>query len=115
MNCLAKDVTIYGNVDVGSIAGGNDNGTLSHNYYNSCTVGGKDENIGCYGGDVTANDGALSLHTIAKPNDVNNGTSATITYNNTSYWAQGKTITLSGGLSAGAAGAGSSVPSADSA
>ena len=84
----------------GAIAGSNENGTLTNNYYRACTINGTANvtNKGCDGEDVTANDGALSLHTITKPNDVNNGTSATLTYNNTSYWAQGKNITLSGGL-----------------
>jgi hypothetical protein len=96
---IGANITCY-TENYGAIAG-NSSGTLTNNYYRACTINGTANvtNKGCDGEDVTANDGALSLHTIAKPNDVNNGTSATITYNNTSYWAQGKTITLSGGLS----------------
>ena len=51
---------------VGAIAGQNDNGTLTGNYYADCTAGStaKATGIGCNGADVTANDGALSVHQI---------------------------------------------------
>ena len=83
----------------GAIAGSNDGGTLTNNYYRA-TVNGiaNATDVGCDGADIPTNDGALSLHTITKPSTINIVTSATITYNNINYWAQGKTITLSGGL-----------------
>jgi hypothetical protein len=95
---IGANITCY-TENYGAIAG-NSSGTLTNNYYRACTINGTANatSVGCNSADVTTGDGALSLHTIAKPNDVNNGTSATLTYNNTRYWAQGKSITLSDGL-----------------
>ena len=57
-NCLAVGVTIYGNNFVGAIAG-NNFGTLSHNYYSDCTVGGETSGIGSNGSDIADDDGAV--------------------------------------------------------
>lgn len=84
----------------GAIAGLNDGGTLTNNYYRACTIN-DTANVtdkGCDGADVTTGDGAMSLHTITKPNDVTNSTNPTLIYGGTNYWKHGTTITLSGGL-----------------
>ena len=85
----------------GAIAGLNvENGSLSNNYYHACTVNGiaNVANMGVNSADVTANDGAMSIHTITKPNDVTISTNPTLVYGGTNYWKHGMTITLNGGL-----------------
>ncbi|MBO7074086.1 MAG: carbohydrate-binding domain-containing protein, partial [Bacteroidales bacterium] len=84
----------------GAIAGLNDGGTLTNNYYRACTVNGTTNatGVGCNGADVTTGDGAMSIHTITKPNDVTINTEPTLVYGGTNYWKHGTTITLSGGL-----------------
>ena len=84
----------------GAIAGLNDGGTLSNNYYHACTVNGTANtvNIGVNGADITTSDGAMSIHTITKPNDVTITTEPTLVYGGTNYWKHGITITLNGGL-----------------
>lgn len=84
----------------GAIAGFNDYGTLTNNYYRACTINGTANatGVGCNKADVSTNDGALSLHTISTPNTVTIVTTPTLTYNTVDYWAQSKSVTLSGGL-----------------
>ncbi len=84
----------------GAIAGLNNGGTLTNNYYHACTVNGTANtvNIGVNGADITTGDGAMSIHTITKPNDVTITTEPTLVYGGTNYWKHGTTITLSGGL-----------------
>ena len=71
-NCLAVGVTIYGNSSVGAIVGFNLGGTLSHNYYSDCTVGGETSGIGCNGADIEDNDGAVpgTLYTLTLASDI---------------------------------------------
>ena len=97
-NLFVIDTEISGTSQLGVIAGSNSGGTLSNNYYLDCSVNGVTTGIGCNGADVTASDGALSLHTITKPNTVTIVTAPTLTYSAVNYWAQGKAVTLSGGL-----------------
>ena len=84
----------------GAIAGLNDGGTFTNNYYHACTVNGTANtvNIGVNGADITTSDGAMSIHTITKPNDVTINTEPTLVYGETNYWKHGATITLNGGL-----------------
>ena len=84
----------------GAIAGLNDGGTFTNNYYRACTIN-DTANVtdkGCDGADVTTGDGAMSIHTITKPNDVTINTEPTLVYGETNYWKHGATITLNGGL-----------------
>ena len=84
----------------GAIAGLNDGGTFTNNYYHACTVNDAANvtNMGVNGADVTSNDGAMSIHTITKPNDVTITTDPTLVYGGTNFWKYGMTITLNGGL-----------------
>ena len=84
----------------GAIAGLNDGGTFTNNYYHACTVNDAANvtNMGVNGADVTSNDGAMSIHTITKPNDVTITIEPTLVYGGTNYWKYGMTITLNGGL-----------------
>ena len=85
---------------VGAIAGQNDNGTLTGNYYADCTVGStaKATGIGCNGADVTANDGALSVHQITFAAGVTgvaiDDAAKAYSYNSKDYYAQGKPVKL---------------------
>ena len=88
---ILEDATITGNNYVGIIAGYNNNGTLSHNYYVSCSVNSAATNIGTGSGDC---DGARSLFTITLPEGVTAAT-ATVTLDYTDYYIEGTTVTLS--------------------
>ena len=52
-------------------------------------------NVGCSKVDITSNNGAVSLHTITLCSGITTSTSATKTYNGTSYYAQGTNLALS--------------------
>ena len=95
-NCLAMGVTIYGDDEVGAIVGFNSGGTLSHNYYSGCTVGGNTSGIGCSDGDVTANDGAVpgTLHTLTLASDIT-ATGIMVNQGGTISVVDGTTVTLS--------------------
>ena len=85
---------------VGAIAGQNENGTLTGNYYAACTAGStaKATGIGCNGADVTANDGALSVHQITFAAGVTgvaiDAAAKAYSYNSKDYYAQGKPVKL---------------------
>ena len=85
---------------VGAIAGQNENGTLTGNYYAACTAGStaKATGIGCNGADVTANDGALSVHQITFAEGVTgvaiDAAAKVYSYNSKDYYAQGKSVKL---------------------
>ena len=95
-NCLAMGVTIYGDDEVGAIVGFNSGGTLSHNYYSGCTVGGNTSGIGCSDGDVTANDGAVpgTLYTLTLASDIT-ATGIMVNQGGTISVVDGTTVTLS--------------------
>ena len=95
-NCLAMGVTIYGDDEVGAIVGFDSGGTLSHNYYSGCTVGGNTSGIGCNDGDVTANDGAVpgTLHTLTLASDIT-ATGIMVNQGGTISVVDGTTVTLS--------------------
>ena len=84
----------------GAIAGLNNGGTLTNNYYHACTVNGTANtvNIGVNGADITTSDGALPVFTVSVPDGVTAAATATVTYNTVNYYKQGVTVTLSGGL-----------------
>ncbi len=82
----------------GAIVGyNNSKGSLSNNYYYNCTMAGQSNatGVGCQGADVTDNNGAVSVHTITLAQGVSTSTSASKTYNGTSYYANGTTVELS--------------------
>ncbi|MBE6332885.1 MAG: hypothetical protein E7070_11440 [Bacteroidales bacterium] len=81
----------------GAIVGYNyGKGSLSNNYYYNCTVAGQSNatGVGCQGADVTDNNGAVSVHTITLGEGISVTTSATMSYNNTDYYAKGATVAL---------------------
>ena len=93
------DITAVENC--GAIAGLNvENGSLTNNYYNACTVNGVDNvtNMGVNGADVATNDGAIAVFTISVPDGVTASATATFTHNMVNYYKDGVTVTLSGGL-----------------
>ena len=82
--CLAVGVSIpvaFSNNDGGSGAIiGNNDGSLDHNIYIDCKVGGATKNIGGPSGDITDNDGAVSCDIALYNNGTTNAT--TIATNN---------------------------------
>ena len=95
-NCLAIGVTIYGNSDVGAIVGYNSGGTLSHNYYSDCTVGGNTSGIGCNRADIEDNDGAVeaTIHTLTLASDIT-ATGIMVNQGGTISVVDGTTVALS--------------------
>ena len=91
----------------GAITGENNGGTLQRNYYTACKVADTPNatGVGCgYIGndddgyitaDVTANNGAVSIHTLTLADGITTTTAATVTIGTTGYYAQGTTIALS--------------------
>ena len=91
----------------GAITGDNNGGTLQRNYYTACKVAGTENatGVGCghisdgNGGrivaDVTANNGAVSIHTLTLADGITTSTTATVTIGTTGYYAQGTAIALS--------------------
>ena len=71
--------------------------TFSNNYYVNCHAiqhSNRNVNIGTVKGDITENDGAVSLHTLTFADGVKTSTIATKIYGGTNYSAPGTTITL---------------------
>lgn len=96
--CFAKNVTVNSSSGkyYGAVCGYKyTNGSLSNNYYYNCKVAGTSNatNVGANKADVTANNGAVSVHTLSCGSYVTAST-ASITHSNVKYYAQGKTITL---------------------
>ena len=90
----------------GAIVGSNtDGGTLQRNYYYACKVANVENatGVGCHKADVTVDDGAVSIHTLALAEGITTATATTTTIGTTGYYAQGTAITLSysGSLAAG--------------
>ena len=96
------------NNSYGAIVGNNYNGgSLQCNYYAACKVAGTENatGVGCgyiddgNGGritaDVTANNGAVSIHTLTLADGITTTTAATVTIGTTGYYAQGTAIDLS--------------------
>ena len=92
----------------GAITGDNYNiGTLLRNYYAACNVADTENatGVGCgYIGndddgyttaDVTANNGAVSIHTLTLADGITTSTPVTVTIGTTGYYAQGTAIALS--------------------
>ena len=70
--CVVTDsyITATGN-NYGTICGFNNGGTLENNYYHGCTVNGTavTSDIGCYGADITNNDGAVPMPALSDNTD----------------------------------------------
>ena len=81
----------------GAITGKNDGGTLQRNYYTACKVAGTENatSVGCKNADVTANNGAVSIHTLTLADGITTSTAVTVTIGTTGYYAQGTAIALS--------------------
>ena len=100
-NCLVVGVTITININNkahgGAIVGGNNVGTFSHNYYNNCKVNDDINSIGCGGGNITGNDGAVraSLHAMTLADGIT-ATGLLVKQENTISVVVGATVTLSG-------------------
>ena len=102
-NVTISDARITGASFCGTIVG-NNGGALSHNYYLNCSVGsaGNGINVGTGSGDVTENNGAVSVHQLTLADGIS-ATPVAIIYGSVNYYAQGSTITLAytGGESGG--------------
>jgi hypothetical protein len=94
-NVIITNVRVTGGSACGAVVGRNDGGTLSHNYYLNCSVGsaGNGINVGTGAGDITENNGAVSVHKLILSEGVT-ATPVTMTYDGVNYYAQGTTITL---------------------
>ena len=104
-NVLLEDavVTNPSNTSTVGVIAASNNGTLTDNYYFSCKINTDSLNIGTSGGDVNADDGAVSMHIItpgegvvvtgSKHFYINDSSSAFDTGDN--YYPRGSTITLS--------------------
>lgn len=83
----------------GAIAGYNLYGTLQRNYYIACTVAGvaNANGKGCANADVTANDGAVSVHTITLGEGITitSPDEPTVSYGGTDYYKSGVEVTFS--------------------
>ena len=91
----------------GAITGHNNDGSLQRNYYAACNVNDtpnatgvgcgyiSDGNGGRITADVTANNGAVSIHTLTLAEGITTTTAATVTIGTTGYYAQGTAIALS--------------------
>ena len=88
---ILEDATITGNNHVGVIAGYNNNGTLTRNYYVSCSVNSAATNIGTGSGDC---DGARSVHALSLPANVT-ASGESVVINSAAHYAAGTTVTLS--------------------
>ena len=100
-NTLKDNLVINANIPAvdesyGAIVGKNSE-SLENNFYRNCKVGDTENatNVGCNKVDITSNYGAVSLHTITLCSGITTSTSATKTYNGTSYYAQGTNLALS--------------------
>lgn len=69
--------------------------TLTNNGYALCTVGGSTTAIGCNGADVTANNGAVPMSTVAGTNITVSTTPSYVHNYTTNYYLAGTTITVS--------------------
>ena len=105
-NCLAIGVNVSGSEDVGAIIGNvhiTEN-SVSHNYYNNCTVSGtaNASNVGCgkyydgqyHYGDITANDGAMPCYKLTLPTALTTSGSAILNYQGNRYVTIGQTVNL---------------------
>ena len=92
--CLAVGVVIPDVNHHGAVVGLNQmDGTLTANYYTSCTVAGVENatNVGCNSSDV---EGAKIIYKLTLGEGVSTSTVASATYNETNYYAQGVQVTL---------------------
>ena len=96
---IGANITCY-TENYGTIAGNNENGTLTNNYYHACTANGTANtvNIGVNGADITTGDGACPVFTVSVPDGVTASATATVTHNTVNYYKEDVTITLNGGL-----------------
>ena len=88
---ILEDATITGNNHVGVIAGYNNNGTLTSNYYVSCSVNSAATNIGTGSGDCK---GARSVHALSLPANVT-ASGESVVINSAAHYAASTTVTLS--------------------
>ena len=98
-NCLSIGVTLSGNSEVGVIAGSDNRGTYTSNYYLNCTVGdiANATNVGV-GGESSSSDqaGARSVHALTLPAGIT-ASGESVDIDATTYYAAGTTVTLSHG------------------
>ena len=98
-NCLSIGVTLSGNSEVGVIAGSDNQGTYTSNYYLNCTVGdiANATNVGV-GGESSSSDqaGARSVHALTLPAGIT-ASGESVDIDATTYYAAGTTVTLSHG------------------
>ena len=90
---ILENAAITGNKHVGVIAGYNNNGTLTHNYYVSCRANSATSNIGTGSGDCN---GARGAYTITLTDGVT-ASGESVEINSATYFAAGTTVTLSYG------------------
>ena len=99
--CTVTDTYItYNAFDHGTICACN-GGTLTNNYYHGCTVNGTavTSGKGCYGSDITANNGALPAYAITFGDGVSTTALASapengFVYNGVSYYREGLALPL---------------------
>ena len=82
----------------GAICGKNNNGSIQRSYYINCTVAGVPNatNVGCYGADITANNGAVPAYSITAGEYVtmeNTGTIGVV-YDDVIYAGSGDEVSL---------------------
>ena len=98
-NCFSIGVTLSGNSEVGVIAGSDNRGTYTSNYYLNCTVGdiANATNVGV-GGESSSSDqaGARSVHALTLPAGIT-ASGESVDIDATTYYAAGTTVTLSHG------------------
>ena len=95
---IGATVPAANNERYGAIAGYN-YGTLQRNYYTACKVAGVENATGkgCQNADVTANDGAVSVHTITLGEGITitSPDEPTVSYGGTDYYKSGVEVTFS--------------------
>ncbi|WP_244263640.1 MBG domain-containing protein [Fibrobacter succinogenes] len=84
---------------LGTIVGNNDEGTLNNNFYIACTVAGVENatNVGTGHGDVTENNGAVSIHAVTLGEGFSIVTPEKSIYTDNdrhNYYKAGETLTL---------------------
>ncbi len=86
----------------GAIAGRNNDGTMTNNYYTGCTVAGTENasNVGCNGADVTTDNGAIGIRVLALGTNVT-ASGSTKEYNSTTYYYGTVTLGYSGTVPTG--------------
>ena len=86
----------------GAIAGDGYTTAMQRNYYLNCNVAGTANatGVGMKGADATANNAAVSIHTLTLTDGVTTTTSPSVNLGGTDYYAQGTALVLNSGQSA---------------